>query len=602
MANPNKKFQITDLDFDGIKASLKEFLKSQSTFTDYDFEGSGLSILLDILSYNTQYLAYYLNMVANEQFLDSADLRNSIVSIAKQLNYVPRSCVSATAVVDLEIIPTSNPPAKITIEKFTKFSSILDGTTYTFVTDRTYTLDLDIINTKYNATDVILKEGIGYTHRYVVDLSNTDLKYVIPNANVDTSTITVRVQASSANSFTEVYELADDVNELSGGSLVFFLQETEDSKYEVYFGDGFIGKSLVDNNIIIIEYITGNKDTPNKASTFECVTAAGGYSDVTVTTVTAAYGGSDREDIESVRFSAPKNYEAQNRAVTASDYKTILQRDYPNIDSLSVWGGENNDPPIYGKVFISLKPASGYVITEVTKAAIISDILKSKNVVTVIPEIIDPSYIFLEITSLIKYNPQLTTLTSNQLKNLVITVINDFALTEINKFENTFRYSRLSREIDECENSILNNLTNLKIQKRFTPILGIFQDVAINYNNAIKPSTISSSKFVVTSDPTYTQAYESGDLFQIDDDGLGTLRVYKRVGTSIVIVKSNAGTVNYDTGEVTLVEFIPDSIYDGSLEIKVSATPTVNDIIPLRNDIITLETNDVTVNMQTNSV
>jgi hypothetical protein len=603
MSTLNSKFQIADLDFDLIKLNLKEFLRGQSEFSDYDFEGSGLSVLLDILSYNTQYLAFYLNMIANEQFLDSAALRNSIISIAKQLNYTPQSCKCATAVVNLVITPNiPNPPAKITINKFTKFSTMLDGTSYIFVTDSAYTLDLDLINNIYTQSNVILKEGLGFTYRYTVDTSLPKQRFIIPSPNVDLSTVSVRIQVSSSNTSIEVYRPANDINELNGNSLVYFVQESEDGKYEIFFGDDILGKKPIHNNIIIIEYITGNKYAANKADTFTVVSAAGGFTNVLVTTTNPAYGGEDRESLESVRFSAPRNYEAQNRAVTASDYKTLLTRDYPNLDALSVWGGENNDPPIYGKVFISLKPKSGFVITNTTKETIKRDILASKNIVTVIPEIIDPEYIFLIIDSIVKYNPSATTLSANQIKNVVINAIINFASMEINKFERTFRYTRLVRAIDLSDNCILNNLTNIQMQKNIIPLLNLYQDILIKFNNAIKIGSVTSSKFIVTSDPTFTQSYITGNTFQFDDDSLGNLRIYKQVGTSKVIVKANAGTVDYSLGQISIKSFLPANIFDLSSYIKMMVIPNVNDVIPVRNNILVIDNNDINVSMVANNI
>lgn len=603
MATPNAKFLITELDFDGIKLALKNFLRAQDTFTDYDFDGSGLSILLDTLSFNTHYLAYYLNAIANEMFMDSASLRSSVVSIAKQLGYTPVSRHAATATVNLVIRPSiSNPPAKITIDKFTAFGTVVDGTSYTFLTNQAYSGDLDVTSNTYTVDNVELKEGQGFTFQYTVDLQNSNQRFVIPNSNVDTTTLTVRVQASSTNTAVTVFNLADDVNGIDNTSNVYFLQETEDGQYEVYFGDGVIGSALADQNIVILQYIACNADTPNGATTFTAVSAVGGFTNVSVTTTDNAFGGEERQSTDSIKFEAPKNYQAQNRAVTAQDYATILKRDYPNADSLAIWGGEDNDPPTYGKVFISLKPKSGFVITEATKQAIITDILKPMNVVTVIPEIIDPDYIFVEVNSVVKFDTAKTTLTGDAIKALVLNTINNYNDTDISKFDSYFRFSVLSRDIDNTETSITNNLTTIKAQKRFVPTLDVFQNITLSFNtnNAITPGTITSSKFVVTQDNTYSQAFQAGDVFGFDDDGIGNVRVYKQSGSTKVVVKPIAGSINYATGTISITNFLPHSVVDPSGIIKVSAVPVSNDVITVRNNIIVIDPIDVTVTMFAN--
>lgn len=601
--NMASKLSLTNLDFDGIKQSLIQFLSSQQEFSDYDFTGSGLNVLIDLLSYNTHYLGFYLNMVANEMFLDSADLRDSVVSLAKHLNYTPRSRNAATAVINFDITPPnlSNPPAVLTVEKNTKFTTTVDGTAYSFVTDAAHSVDLSNSDTKYHLTNITLREGTPFTFRYVVDTSIPNQRFVIPNSNVDISTISIRVQNSNTDTTITVFTKADDINEIDGTTPVFFVQEVEDQLYQVYFGDGIIGKSVVNGNVVIIEYLACNADIPNKASLFTAGQTIGGFGSIQVTTVNAAYGGAERETVESVKFAAPKNYEAQNRAVTVSDYKTLLNRDYPNADSLAVWGGEDNVPPVYGKVFISLKPKSGFVITQATKKAVIADVLKKRNVVTVIPEIIDPDYIFLSINSLVKYDPNQTTLSADAIKSLVFNVITNFSDTQISKFSRLFKFSKLVAVIDGTENSITNNATKINIQKRIVPRFGIPQAITVNFNlnNPIVPNSVSSTKFV-----SYPVGFSvlPGDIHGIDDDGAGTIRIFKQVGAIKQIVKANAGTVNYDLGLISLTDFTPKSIVDGVEYVKIFATPQSLDITPLRNNIITVDPFDVTVNLLINTL
>lgn len=597
MAN-TAKLNISELDFDAIVQALKAYLQGQSEYTDYDFEGSGMSVILRLLAYNTHYLSYYLNMVANEMYLDSADKRESIVSIAKQLNYTPRSRRAATAVVNLTITPPAGPPppAKITINKGTKFNTSIDGKNYVFLTTEAISVDYNVGLGKYVANNVTLREGVAFTHKFTVNNANP-IKYVIPNPEVDTSTLTVRVQKSGVNTETAVYTLADDINEINADSTVYFLQEIEEAKYEVYFGDGTIGKSLDDGNIVYLDYLVCHADEANYAKIFTPASTVGGYGNVVVALVNAAYGGAERETIESVRFAAPKNYEAQNRAVTVEDYKTLIARDYPNVDSVAVWGGEDEDPPKYGKVFLSLKPVSGYVITENTKETIVKVILGRRNIVSIIPEIVDPEYIFVKINSLVKFDAETTALTADQIKTQVLAAINNFGDTEVGKFDRTFKYSKLIRAIDAVNPAITNNLTSLEFEKRFTPRLNATDDYILNFSNAFVPGTLTSTAFVDTLDPSYV----SGDKYYFDDDGNGVIRTYKFIGTTRQYVKQNSGTIDYANGKISILRFRPQDVIDSSKELRVTVEPKTNDIIPVHNNIIVIEPADVTVTMQVNT-
>jgi hypothetical protein len=595
MAN---KLNIAELDFDAIVLALKDYLRSQSEFTDYDFEGSGLSVITRLLAYNTHYLSYYLNMIANEMYLDSAEQRESIVSIAKQLGYTPRSRHAATAKVNLTITPTPTPPppASITIDRGTKFNTSRDGKNYTFVTTQAYTVNYDESNNRYVASDVTLREGKLFTHRYTVN-TTTPERYLIPNAGVDTNTVIVRVKDNIGSSTITTYSLANDITELNGNSTVYFIQEVEEGKYEVYFGDGVIGKELENGNVVYIDYLVCNADQPNYCKIFTPAAQVGGYSSVVVALVDAAFGGAEREDVESIRFAAPKNYEAQNRAVTVEDYKTILTRDYPNVDSVAVWGGENEDPPQYGKVFLSLKPVSGFVVTENTKGTIIKDVLKRRNIVSIIPVIKDPEYIFIKVNSLVKFDAENTVRTADQIKQLVIDEILNFGTDSIGKFDRILRYSKLTRRIDAVELAITNNLTTIQMEKRFKPRLGSVDDYKLQFGNAFVPGTLTSGAFVDTLDPSFV----SGDKYYFDDNGSGILRVYKFIGTTRKYTKPSAGTVDYTTGTITLTKFKPQDVLDTNKELRITVNPLTNDIIPVRNNIIIIEGSDVTVNMQANS-
>ena len=599
LINP-AKLNISELDNDAIIAALQSYLEGQAEFVDFDFEGSGMKVLLRLLAYNTHYLSYYLNMVANEMYIDSADRRESIVSIAKQLGYTPGSRTSARAMVDLDITPpvSPTPPARITIDAGTMFTSSKDGVTYNFVTRDALSVDL-VGGTHYPVEDVELREGTPFTYKFTV--SGSDQRFIIPNSGVDTDTIVVRVQESGVSSLLTTYSLADDITGLSPTTTSYFIQEVEDGLFEVYFGDGILGKALEDGNIVYIDYLNCNADGPNGCRVFTAATTVGGYGTVAITLVDAAAGGAERESTTSIKFAAPKNYQVQNRAVTADDYKAIITRDYPNVSSVAVWGGETNVPPIYGKVFLSLKPVSGYVITENTKQTVVREILASRNIVSIIPVIIDPEYIYVKITSTVKYNAQSTTLTSDAVKALAITAIEDFADSNVGQFDRVLRYSNLTRAIDDSEPAITNNLTAIQMQKRFAPRVDITDQYTLQFQNAITPGTLTSTAFVDTLDPSQVE----GDLYFFDDlnndDGTGTVRTYKFAGTARLYTKANSGSVNYATGVVTLTTFCPSDVEAETGILHVTVTPLLNDIVPLRNNIIVLEDADITVTMQANT-
>lgn len=604
MANNNAQYLVTGLDFDNIKASLQNFLSSQSIFSDYNFTGSGLQVLLDVLAFNNTYLAWYLNMQANEMFLDSAIIRENVVSIAKQLDYTPQSQICSTAVLNLIIRPNiPNPPATITIGQFTPFTTTIDSISYTFLTNQAYTIGIDVASGTYIVNDIIVQEGTGFTYQFLVDYSIPGQKFVIPNQNIDINTISVSVQANTQNTGLQVFTLSKDVEPLNGTSPVYFIQETYNQQYEIYFGDGIVGAVPPNQSLVVVTYIAGNASAANGASIFNAGSGVGGFGDVSVTTVTSAYGGSERESISSIKFNAPQSYESQNRAVTVADYEFLLNRNYPNIESISVWGGQDSIPPQYGKVFISLKPTSGYVITNLTKQSIIRDVLQPYNVSTVIPEIIDPDYTFVMITAVVKFTPTLTILTSDSISQLILAAINNFAGINITKFGSPFLYSVLVRTIDLTEPSISNSLTTIKIQKRFVPELNKTQNVLLSFNsiNPIIPGTLGSTQFVVSSDATYSQPYVAGDLFYFDDDGLGNLRVYKFVNSFKTVVKAIAGSVDYVNGIIKINSFTPSAFID-PVGIKIWVNPISNDVIPTTNNILIIDPLDVAVIMVPNSV
>ena len=401
------KIQVTDLEFDGIKANLKAYLSSQDKFQDYDFEGSGMSVLLDVLAYNTHYMGYYANMLGNEMFLDSATLRESVVSHAKTMGVTPTSVKPATAKLDFVFTPGSLPPS-LTIEKNTKFVSKINGLKYKFVTTKSTTIPRSV-NDTYAVTGIEIMEGVVLTKSYTVNASDPIQRFIIPNVDVDLDTLIVNIQTSASNSKVDTFTNGNniDVTTVKSTDKVYWVHEIEKSQYEITFGDGAVGKPLSDGNIIFIEYLVTSGFAANGANVFNANTTVAGLnpSQYIQSTSAAAIGGSDIQSTDSLKFLTPKLYSAQKRACTADDYKAILLEQRPDIESITTYGGEDADPIQYGKVFIAIKPTGNAIYSDVAKAAIINDILKQTNVVTVIPEIVDPTFFYLQLDATVNYNP-----------------------------------------------------------------------------------------------------------------------------------------------------------------------------------------------------
>lgn len=490
MAQSNTTLRISELDFDSIKTNLKDFLRSQNQFQDFDFEGSGLSVLLDVLAYNTHYMSYYVNMVANEMFIDTAQLRNSILSHAKLLNYRPRGTVSPTAIVNISVTPSINEDQNITtltLPAYTTFlSEPMDGITYQFMT--TEADSASKIGNTFTFSNVAIKQGELTSLTYTVSPSNSKRRYTIPSSTVDLDTIIVTVQESQGNTFTTKYTKSEDLTENTSNSSIYFIEENPDSNgsYTISFGDGVIGKALANGNIIYIRYIDCQGPAANKANTFTLITPINGYDDnVVVTSISSASGGSEKETIEQIRKRAPIHYTVQNRAVTVDDFKSIITSDYPHIESVSVWGGEDNVPPIYGKIFISLNSKDGYEISIIEKDRIVNEIIANRSVLTVIPEIVDPEYVYLIFVSKINYDSNLTPYNESELKELCRNAFIDYRDVNLRTFESVYRNSSLYRVIDAVDNSITSSEIGIYLQKRFEPTLGETKNYELKFNTPL---------------------------------------------------------------------------------------------------------------------
>tara|TARA_B100001564_G_scaffold264122_1_gene225684 strand:- start:996 stop:2837 length:1842 start_codon:yes stop_codon:yes gene_type:complete len=581
----SNKFVVSDLDFDAIKSNLKAFLQDQAEFSDYNFEGSGFAVLLDTLAYNTHYLGFNANMVANEMYLDSADIRKNVVSLAKMLGYTPSSAKSSIADVDITLNNATG--STVTMNKGTSFTSSIDNTTYQFVTNQDLTISPQ--DGVYKFSNVNLYEGTLVTFRYTVDSTDVDQKFVIPSVTADTSTLKVTVQNSSTDTTLNTYTLASGLRSLDNTSKAYFLQETDTGKFQVYFGDDVIGKKLSDGNIVILEYIVTNKADSNGASSFTLSSSVGGFTDVSITTNSNAQGGAEPETKESIRFNAPLQYTSQDRAVTTTDYETLVKSIYPNALSISAWGGEDDETPVYGVVKIAIKAASGTTITNATKTDIVTK-LKPYNVASVRPEIVDPETTSLVLTSNAKYDKKSTSKTADTLKSEIITAITNYNTNTLSQFDGVFRYSKVTGLIDDIDTAILSNITTLKMRKEFTPTLSSSTKYDIYFRNAIynphsgHDSVVDSTGFKV--------AGNSNEMF-FDDDGQGNIRVYYLVSGIKTIHNATQGTIDYSTGQITINSLNVASISNirgaTSTKIEITVQPSSNDIVPVRDQILEID-------------
>ena len=598
------KLNISELDFDNIKSNLKAFLQKQPEFSDYNFEGSGLSVLLDILAYNTHYLGFNANMLSNEMYLDSADIRKNIVSLAKMLGYTPTSAKSPIANIDILVNNTTGIGSPITMNKGTVFNTTVDQTSYQFVTNSDYTITP--VNGVYRFIGIPIYEGTLTTFRYTKNSNDADQRFIIPSNRADVTTLKVTVQNSSTDSTTNTFVKADGILEVTPTSKVYFLQEVEDEKFEIYFGDGIVGQALDDGNIIILEYIVTNKTNANGASSFTLSGSIGGFSNVSITTASSAQGGAEPQSKESIRFNAPLQYARQDRAVTTSDYETLVREIYPNIQSVSAWGGEDDESPQYGVVKISILPLSGSTLTTSTKESIKTQ-LKKYNVASVRPEIIDPEITKILLTSNVKYDAKSTTKNETTLRSEIITALNNYNTDNLQKFDSIFRYSKVTGLIDDVDVSILSNISTIRIRKSFTPRLSTSARYDLEFRNAVyNPHTghraaeggvLTSSGFKVSGDST--------NVHFLDDDGSGNVRRFYLVGSVRTYVNNTQGTINYATGLVTINSLNVSSVENirgsSSSVIEITVQPNSNDVVPVRNHVLELDTenSNITVTADT---
>ena len=593
----NTDLVISNLDFDTIRANLRTFIAAKPEFTDYDFESSALGTLLDLLAYNTYYNAFYANMATNEGFLDTAQLYDSVVSHAKSLGYTPTSAKSATA--NVKLIFTSSIAnssfRSITIPKNTGFSATVNGTSYSFVTPQTYTITA---NTADGFADYItIAEGNILTHRYLFNRSS-NTSFVLPNDNVDTRSISVNV-TTSGNTVT--YIPGNDIFSINSSSKVFFIEADRDKKYKVRFGDGVLGYQPATSSVVSIDYRVcfGKEGDGANDYTLDNGTIDG-QGDISVVAIGRSSGGAEIEGIESIRFNAPRIYETQNRTVTKSDYERILLRQYPELDAVSVWGGEENDPPVYGKVFVAAKPIGGTKLSTRRKEEIRLEVRKY-NVQSIDIDFTDPTYLYIIPKITVRYDTTQTTATPGELAANIADRVVSFESEYLGKFNLPFRYSRFLDYIDGTNRAIVTSNAIIRLRKTFQPTLTNLETYPINFNNGIQRLGVPELISGVSRHPGYGSVTSSsfqylGNESYFDDTGFGTLRIYYRSTAGRlgrVYTNFNAGNINYDTGEVRITDFVPTSYIGDS--ISIVAAPLSPNIKPVRNQIILMSQCEVDV-------
>ena len=598
-------YRISELDFDEIKINLKQFLtnyrdkNNNLIFKDYDFEASSLSILLDILSYNTYYNAYLANMVSNEMFLDSATKRESAVSIAKHLGYTPLSYKSAKAKVSFVANTPANLPSTLTLPKFSAFTSTINGTVYTF--SNLDAVTVTPVGGEYIFTNIEIVEGEPLSYTYRVDLSGPSEKYSIPNLNVDTSTIRVTVQNSFSDLTQTTYVPAEGLEGLTGESLVYFIEQNPTGTYEIYFGDNILGKKLVSGNLVKIEYLISNGSLCNVSNNidqeFTLSTIVSNLSvSSTILATENSTGGDEPDTLDEIKFKAPRFLSSFNRAVTAADYKSIIEASYPLVESVSVWGGEENIPPKYGKVIISLKPYSGYTINEELKNKIIQEVLVNKKVMSIVPEFVDPNYLYINLDVRVKFDPKNSRFTLSEIETLTRSTIQQYFKFELQKFNKSFIYSKLSKTIDALDSSIIGNVATIKIQKRINPVSGSNNGYTgaslIKFENPLTSGTVQSTGFYYRLNDDIYSVYMKDEL---TSENQGVLNLYDLLNNTLII--SNIGTINYALGTISIPSLIPVGFYENATDIRISAKINELDIKSSKDLILIIDdsTSDVLI-------
>ena len=607
MATNPSRLRVTELDFDDIKDNLKTFLKAQSEFRDYDFEGSGMSVLLDILAYNTHYLGFNANMLANEMFLDSSSLRSSAVSHAKMLGYEVSSPRASSAIITVNLI--TNDSSK-TMPAGTAFSTKVDDTSFQFVTIQ----DITGVNlgNSVEFPQVEIYEGTYVTTKYLVDSSDVDQRYLLVDSSADTNTLTVKVQNSTSDTTSTTFTKATDITQLSSSSNVYYLQEVESGKFEVYFGDGNVSKSLSDGNIVILQYVVTNKSLANGANSFNATSAIDGVTNINLIVNVPARGGAEAESIKSIKLNAPLDYASQGRAVTTDDYKVFVRKLFPNTQAVSVFGGEDgsfdegtgltSSVPQYGKVFISVKTTTGQNLTRAEKLQLEKD-LKPFKVASITPQIIDPITTSLILDVVFQYDSNATTKSEESLESLITDTISNFNDTDLKTFSGVFRHSKLTGLIDDADSSILSNITTVVMSQLFTPVTTEETGYIVDFSNPLDHEYDGQNNIVAS---TGFNIVGEVDEFFFDDRSQGDLRIFRLVEGKKVIYSNTAGKIDYEKGIITInpirISGVSDVDGASSTRIRITAAPASKDVVPLRNQVLEIDKVNTTVDGRVDSL
>ncbi len=595
MAVKSSLIKTTDLDFQEISENLKTYLKGQDTFKDYDFEGSNINVLVDLLAYASHIGAVNTNIAASEMFLDSAQIRKNVVSRAKDLGFIPASEKASSAIVNIkasnirnadQTTPTEN---DMILPRGHNFTTVYDGVSYNFVCSDSVTPTRD--NLDFTYSNVNLLQGQYVTDSYIFDSQIKNSKFVLSNARVDKSSLEVSV---NSNGSVSKFTLSTDVSTITSSTKVFYTQENEEGFIEIYFGDGVLGQGLLDGDQISVTYIIVDDIHADNAKSFTMANAINGFTNVSITTTSPATGGAERESVESIKFKATKFYTSQNRLVTLNDYKAKVSEYYPNADAVAVWGGEDNDPPEYGKVFISLKPQNSDYLSVAEKTQV-QNKLNQLNMLTVRPVIVDAEIVKILVTTTFKYNENETTLSQGELEALVKNAIINFDNTNLNNFDSIFRHSNLVKTIDDADTSIISNITNIRLRKKKNITLNKSEGLVIEFGNGFfhphdghnkdSGGILSTTGFKVDGDTVNTYFF--------DDDGSGNVRRYSLSGTTRVIADQSAGTIDYTSGKVSINAIKFTSTVNSDTSIDYTVIPSSDDVVAIRGSLIDISIDDI---------
>lgn len=604
MAVNSSQLNITDLDFENIADNLKNYLKGQEQFKDYNFEGSSMSVLIDLLAYASHIGAVNTNIAASELFLDSAQIRKNVVSRAKDLGFVPSSESCSTAIVNLEMKQvrnadgTSPTTTEMQLLRGTTFVTVYDGSSYNFVVTTTKRPTQN--GTSYNYNDVSIVQGTYATDSFIFDNQLANPKFVLSNERVDKGKMIVSVTSGGA---TETYTLSTGISNITTTSTVYYAQENEEGYIEIYFGDGTLGKSLLDGDVIDVTYIIVDQDHANGASQFALNGVVNGFTNHAVTNVSPASGGAEKESIESIKFKATKFYTSQNRLVTLNDYKAKVQEYYPNADAVAVWGGEDNDPPEYGKVFVALKPQNSDYLSD-TEKSLVTKKLNDLNMLTVRPKIIDAEIVKILISCVFKYNENATDLSIGELEAIVNTAIQKFDTDNLQNFDSIFRHSNLLKSVDESNTAVLSNTCNIRLRKNNAIKVGETKGYNVLFGNQLyNPHTGHNmdSGGITTTTGFYVQG-DSVNINYFDDDGKGNLRRYYLSGSTRLYQDSAAGIVDYSTGKITINAINITLTVNTNSSIDFTVIPSGNDVVATRGNLVDISSEDIKVTGEVDTI